>query len=268
MLIVAPFSGVMVWPHGVLASVVLLYQMLCLYPPYLPGAFATLHYEALNGAMWTISYEFRCYMIVAIIGVMGGLRCRWVILGVTVILVLLRTLLTLGLIQISSKVSPLAGMLIIDPNAFIRLLALFSVGMCYRLFADQIIFSQRTAIGCAFLLSAYLFIPGLAEFGVLTAGAYVLFSVAKAPGVLAVRSFFMVNDLSYGIYLYAWPIMSLIILNNPHISPVLLAFITLVLSAGAGYASWRLIEQPMLQIGRASEQAHRRTPSPAMVVGR
>ena len=45
-----------------------------LYRPDGMGAFSDLHVQELNGAMWTIPYEFKCYLVVAFIGFMGWLR--------------------------------------------------------------------------------------------------------------------------------------------------------------------------------------------------
>ncbi|MEJ1934359.1 hypothetical protein WDZ92_29535, partial [Nostoc sp. NIES-2111] len=55
-------------------------------------------------------------------------------------------------------------------------------------------------------------------------------------------------DVSYGTYLYAWPIASLIILYDRSISPWTLFLVTAALAMLAGYVSWHLVEQPFLRL--------------------
>jgi peptidoglycan/LPS O-acetylase OafA/YrhL len=55
------------------------------------------------------------------------------------------------------------------------------------------------------------------------------------------------NDISYGIYLYAWPIQKLGILFLPAIAPIQLTALTIPLAAGAGLMSWHLVEKHALR---------------------
>jgi len=57
-------------------------------PANYPGELQGLHFAALNGSMWTIAYEFRCYLLVAALGMTGVLGRRWVMLFVTALCVL------------------------------------------------------------------------------------------------------------------------------------------------------------------------------------
>jgi peptidoglycan/LPS O-acetylase OafA/YrhL len=63
-LLIAPFAGgraVLSLDELALGGLAaLVRQMLTLSPPEIPGVFTGLFYPMLNGAMWTIAYEFRC----------------------------------------------------------------------------------------------------------------------------------------------------------------------------------------------------------------
>ena len=50
-----------------------LFKLVSLQPPgYCPGQLAGIrHYNRLNGAMWTIAFEFRCYLLTAMLGICG-----------------------------------------------------------------------------------------------------------------------------------------------------------------------------------------------------
>src|SRR5665213_15113 len=63
-----------------LASVLLLSAPIT--PDVCPGS----HYHLVNGSLWTIAYEFRCYILVALFGVCGLLRRPFVWLAVTLLL--------------------------------------------------------------------------------------------------------------------------------------------------------------------------------------
>jgi peptidoglycan/LPS O-acetylase OafA/YrhL len=63
LLLVAPFSGADMSALQGLGGVKAFFHLLKLGMPVLPNAFAGQPYPALNGSMWTIAYEFRCYLV-------------------------------------------------------------------------------------------------------------------------------------------------------------------------------------------------------------
>jgi peptidoglycan/LPS O-acetylase OafA/YrhL len=63
------------------------------------------------------------------------------------------------------------------------------------------------------------------------------------------------EDVSYGVYLYGWPIQKLLDWYFPLASPFALLPIALVLSGAAGYASWHLVESPWLKRRNKSQAA-------------
>jgi peptidoglycan/LPS O-acetylase OafA/YrhL len=56
------------------------------------------------------------------------------------------------------------------------------------------------------------------------------------------------NDISYGVYIYHWPVAQALLVELPGIGmPVLLA-LTLLITAPLAVASWRFIEAPALRL--------------------
>ena len=57
-------------------------------------------------------------------------------------------------------------------------------------------------------------------------------------------------DLSYGLYLYAWPIQTLLVWYYRSINPWLMFVLALGMSAGLAWLSWRFVEEPALTLKR------------------
>ncbi len=86
LLIFGPLGGGELFADPMLWAVNLK-RLLLLQPPFLPTAFADSPYPALNGSMWSIAYEFRCYLAVLIVGIAGGFARRSLVLAGTLALV-------------------------------------------------------------------------------------------------------------------------------------------------------------------------------------
>ena len=57
------------------------------------------------------------------------------------------------------------------------------------------------------------------------------------------------NDISYGAYLYAWPVQQVFAMHPAfHGHPWLLILASIPITLGLGYASWRLVEKPALRL--------------------
>ena len=52
-------------------------SVLLLSAPDTPRVFPRLAHGGVNGSLWTIAYEFRCYVLVAAFGLLRLLRMRW-----------------------------------------------------------------------------------------------------------------------------------------------------------------------------------------------
>ena len=99
-----------------------------------------------NGSLWSIRYEFFCYLMVAGLGLIGLLRWRGLVaLGAVGCTMIQAAQLHFGLRLPGSRLS----WLWCYPDFWPRLAAVFLAGVCFHLYADRIVLSGRLAMAAA-----------------------------------------------------------------------------------------------------------------------
>jgi len=212
--------------------------MLLLQMPWVPDAFPGQHYVDINGALWTISYEFACYMGLAFLGLLGLFRHR------PAVLLLAIAMIAWQLADARAWIPPSLG-----GGHIHRLAAFFLVGTTYYLYRERVQFNRVGVLIAALILSLAMFRFASGTLLLPWLGGYLLLAAAFArpvPGTSLVRRV----DVSYGNYLYGWPIQQMIISQWMDINPWLLFAISLALSLLAGWFSWHLVEGPAMGKGR------------------
>lgn len=58
------------------------------------------------------------------------------------------------------------------------------------------------------------------------------------------------GDISYGLYIYGWPVAQSVLLIAPELGPIALAAVSLAVASLLAVGSWRLIERPALDLKR------------------
>ncbi len=243
-LIIAPFVGA---DGSVLSAETIKHQIvrtLRLASPDVPGVFPGLPNPALNGPMWTIAYEFRCYLAAAGFGLLGVYKPRYRV----AVLAAVTFLLVLNAHGAMDNVHLTGAAVIGDAGQDTRFAAVFGVGALYYLYKDKIRLTGMGALVAAILLPMLLFNRHLAELAYAILGGYLIFWVAFKIRPLRASRFNNNADISYGLYLYAWPVQNLIIWNSPAINPWVLCFITLPVAGLLAYLSWTFVERPALQL--------------------
>ncbi|MFN9849540.1 MAG: acyltransferase, partial [Alphaproteobacteria bacterium] len=81
---------------------------------------------------------------------------------------------------------------------------------------------------------------------------WVAFNVKWAP----LRTINATDDISYGVYLYAWPIASLLLWFCRDIPMLALGSLTLVGSIVMGALSWHLVEKPFMSFKNRLNLTH------------
>ena len=211
--------------------------------PYAPDTFHGLPYPSLNSSMWTIPYEFRCYLGLALLGLAGILRKRTSFLSLVV-------LLSIAALIPFDLASRFLGVTLANS---IQLTSLFLTGTSFYVFRDYVKYSNGLACIAVALLCGAMFNNTISHTGVSLAGGYLIFWFAFLPNTPRLNRINNSTDISYGLYLYAWPIQNLLIWYEPGIHPPTVMVITTLGAGLLAFVSWHWIEKPALQMkGRAA----------------
>lgn len=222
------------------------------FPP--SDAFAANPYpDAVNGSLWSIPYEFRCYLILAVLGVTGLLARRGLVLGLTV-----AALVTRGMFDLFEyrpfvrSLDDIAG----NPYFWSSVFPAFTIGACVHLYRDRLPRGPGLAtIAGALLLALALPIPDVVKRSIavpvlIPCLAYLVFHLAYAPKILPAVTRY--GDFSYGTYLYAFTIQqTLVSLLGKSLPFGAYVAVSVILSLAAGIVSWFLVERWFLRRARA-----------------
>jgi peptidoglycan/LPS O-acetylase OafA/YrhL len=209
-------------------------------PPVFPGQ----PFPMVNGAMYTIAYEFRCYLLVALFGLCGFLRRPIFCLIITVFL--MSALLHMAPFEHMHwhKQEWLGA-----PALTIRLTAIYLVGVCFYLFRNRLAFRPGFALAAIAGVAVFIaFAPAKAEIAMVLGGSYLMFYLGQMhmPWLSGMSRF---PDISYGIYLYGWPVESLWIWFHRG-SPWVAFLASTIICFGLGWLSWHFVERPALSLKR------------------
>lgn len=161
----------------------------------LPGVF--LHNShGPNGSLWTLPVEIRCYVAVFIFGMIGSFKYRFIF----VVLQLLFILCYLNVLPFRFE----------EEAKYLCLMSFLSGGILY-LYREKIIFSWKFALISViglYVCTKFMIL----SLGFLFFGSYLLLYFANFNLVKTYK--FITTDISYGLYIYAFPIQQLLIHIN------------------------------------------------------
>jgi peptidoglycan/LPS O-acetylase OafA/YrhL len=243
--VVAPLAGASLQSLGPAEWGRLGRRLVLLKSPEVNQAFASLPYPTLNGSAWTISYEFRCYILAALLGIVGLYRRRGLYLALTAAVVVTSLALSwpgLADFRLPGRLVTTLG----EPHLQLRFLAAFMVGTCFWLYGKNIVLRGRYAAIAALPLLGLMFAPQVAETALILLGGYILFWVAFKVSWKPLLTINAKDDISYGVYLYAWPIGALLIWYWRDIPVGVLTGLTFLGAVACGLASWLIIEKPAM----------------------
>ncbi|KQP56367.1 acyltransferase [Agreia sp. Leaf283] len=192
-----------------------------------------------NGSAWTLYYEFRAYILVGLMGLFGLLAHRFLASGIAVLIIVLNSLQWSG-VPVGAQNAFLA-------NPYnMMLLAPFAFGMLFALWGDKIRIDDRIAV---FALAVSIFTYSEGGWNVL--GQYCFLYVLMWVAIRATKlnNWERFGDLSYGIYIFAWPVMQFGAYFHLQDRGWFVYHLTVVVAVHIlAFFSWHLIEKPAMSL--------------------
>jgi peptidoglycan/LPS O-acetylase OafA/YrhL len=210
-----------------------------------------------NGSLWTIKIEFECYVVLALLGIAGFLR-RPSVMAIALLIAWAFPLYP-ALIARSQLASLLRHF-----EVHFLFLTCFLFGTLFYVLRTRIAHDVRLAL-LAVLLLVVAATTGTGSFLFPPALAYGLLYLAFHPRIHQ-HGFAAKRDLSYGVYLYGWPIQFIAAgIIGRRMNPYLFALLCIPVVCGCAFLSWTFIEAPALRL--RSRTAYRAAPQPVDTYG-
>lgn len=197
---------------------------------------------AINGSIWTLVYEWGCYLVIGVLVAFGVLKRAIIVVPLITAFLFIAQVLTMLEPGSAAGMFPSFG----DPWR-INFGLVFFIGATIAAYAHRIPFDDRLGALSGIAAVVMLRYGGFNTIGYLAFTYFVLYLAARLP------KFFQrvgaKNDYSYGVYLYGWvvqQVLSFLGVNDAGYLPYVVASL---LSAGAlAWLSWHGVEKQALKL--------------------
>lgn len=188
-----------------------------------------------DGVLWTLIFEFFCYIAIAVCGVAGLLKRRWPAVVVFVLFLVAAALANYPVGAVENIVQMIT-----------RFALVFAAGALLHQFQDMIPARwSLVAVSAVIVVAAGLLVPNYR----IVAAVPLAYAVVVSGALIHNERLRLRTDLSYGVYIYAWPMQQLLVICglgflHPLLFTVVAAASTLPLAA----MSWFLVEKRALSL--------------------
>lgn len=217
----------------------------------IPDVFANNPFDIVNGSLWTLAHEFTLYL--CIIGLFF-IRKHRVLLTILTAIALVLCLIKNTYFANNFSNTVYFGLSV---NSFALFAQYFAIGMLMQLRNYWQTNKERWIIVSVCLVLAlvgiYISSSHLSIYlkPILMLCFSVLFILLGEMYWKCVSDAIKhVGDMSYGVYIYSFPLQQMLIAWLPNINPIQLMCLTIVSVLPIAYVSWRYIEKPALSLKR------------------
>lgn len=206
--------------------------------PY-PGAW--------NGSLWTLYYEFLAYLVVGLLALVGWIRRHPVSLAGA-------WLVSVGLYAgWSHGVGALLGGSG-DAALLFKLLPLFLGGAVLQTIRSRVPIHWTGAVASAVVVVGAVW--ALDGGGAQLTAPFIAYLMLWIGATMPAPALVLKHDVSYGLYIYAFPVQQLLVLTGVHeVNLLLYDVVALACTIPLAATSWLLVERPAMRRARRSHGA-------------
>lgn len=200
---------------------------------------------AWDGSVWSLYYEFICYLVIAGLAAFAWWRrSAWV------------SVVAFAVSVVAAANAPLLAPYIgsnADALTVLGLLPFFLGGACVQMLRHRLPLHWSGAVVAFLGIAACLSISPV--WGPPLAGAFLTYLLLWLGSAIPSPKLIHRHDISYGVYIYAFPVQqSLAAFGVNHHGVIIFALAATVLTVPFAAASWLLIERPVMRRARQSER--------------
>ncbi len=193
--------------------------------------------SAFNGSIWTLIYEWNCYLIIGVLVAFGVMKYARIAVP------LLASFFFV--LQVVAAVDLAAVATIFPKLADIHMITLgltFMIGAVLAVYSKSVPFDDRLGILAGLVLILSLRFGGFSTVGTAAGAYFVMYLGARLPK--RVQWIGSKNDYSYGIYIYGFLVQQIMAyLGWQTLGYVPFVALALVFSFGFAWISWHLAEK-------------------------
>jgi len=195
------------------------------------------HASALNGSIWTLIYEWTCYVVIGVMVAFGVLVRAKVLVPILTGLVFVMQVVYLLNPNIVGTIFPFFG-----DQYRINLMLTFLYGSSLAVYSKRIPYDDRLGVLAGVVMLLTLHWGGFTLLGIPAGAYFVMYLGARLGGPL--RRVGAKNDYSYGVYVYGFLIQqTLAYFGVYRLGYLPFVLIALVVSLGFAWLSWHGIEK-------------------------
>lgn len=188
-----------------------------------------------DGVLWTLIFELFCYVAVAAAGVAGLLKRRWPAPVVFALILAVTALASYPVDTVPNIVQMVA-----------RFACVFAAGVVIHQYRDVIPARwSLVALSAAIVVVVGLLVPNYRVLAALP----LAYAVIVSGALLRNKRLRLRTDLSYGIYIYAWPMQQLLVICGlAFLHPIAFTLVAALATLPLAALSWFLVEKRALSL--------------------
>ena len=199
-------------------------------------------YSVFNGSIWTLTYEWGCYLLIGVLVLFGILKRAKIVVPVITAFLFISQVVYMVKPSLVRSLFPL-----FNDQYTISLTLTFMVGACLAVYAKRIPYATGLGVASGLIMLLTMHYGGFALVGTIAGVYFVLYLGARLPAFF--HRVGATNDYSYGVYIYGFLVEQVLaFFGLYHLGYVPFSLIALVISLGFAWLSWHLIEKRAMSL--------------------